>query len=292
MPEAPSSRYVAIMPARDESRHLPATIASISAQTVKPTLLVIVDDGSHDDTLAIANDAAAREPWIRVVARPDRGFRAPGYGVMDAFYDGYATVDVEWDFLVKLDSDVVLEPDYFERCLARFALDPRLGIGGGVFHARTPDGRYEEERTPHFHVRGGSKIYRRACWDDIGGLIRLTGWDTFDEVKANRLGWRTETFDEIVVRHERATGDAAGQWRNAVKNGRACFVVGYDPVFLMLRSIGRLRTAPRLKGPAGLLVGYFGAWAKREPRVDDPDTIRYMRSQQRRRITGRQTIWR
>ncbi|MCU1429535.1 MAG: glycosyl transferase family 2 [Actinomycetia bacterium] len=286
----PLPRYVVITPVRDESAHLPTTIASMRAQTVAPALWVIIDDGSGDDTRQIANDAAGESPWIRVVSRDDRGYRAAGIGVVTAFYDGLEAVNTEWDFLVKLDGDVVLEPDYFERCLGRFAANTRLGVGGGVFHNPMPDGTWKEERAPRFHVRGGTKIYRRACWNEIGGLIRMTGWDSFDEIKANRLGWQTESFSDIVVRHQRTTGDAAGQWDNWVKNGRANFIVGYDPVFLVVRAVSRLTRKPRLTSAGGLLVGYFGSWAKREPRVDDRETIRYLRQQQRRKLTGRPTI--
>jgi poly-beta-1,6-N-acetyl-D-glucosamine synthase len=286
------SRYVVITPVRDEAEHLPAMIDCMRAQTVAPAEWVIVDDGSTDATARIADDAAASLPWTKVVHRDDRGHRAAGIGVVTAFYDGLDAVTADdWEFLVKLDGDVLLEPEYFERCLERFASNPQLGIGGGVFHNPTPDGGYEHERTPRFHVRGGTKIYRRACWDAIDGVIRMTGWDAFDEVKANRLGWQSESFPDIVVRHQRFTGNAAGQWNNWVKVGRASYIVGYDPLFLVARSVSRLRQKPGPTSSAGLLVGYFGAWLKREPRVDDIETIRYMRRQQRRRLTGRSTIW-
>jgi glycosyltransferase involved in cell wall biosynthesis len=289
----PTPRYVVITPARDEARYLQGTIDSMRAQTVPPAEWVIVDDGSTDDTNSIASRAAAQCHWVRVVRRDDRGHRAAGVGVVTAFYDGLAAVrSTDWEFLVKLDADVLLEPDYFERCLERFAENPKLGIGGGVFHNPTPGGGYEEEHTPKFHVRGGSKIYRRACWDDIGGVIRMTGWDAFDGVKANRLGWQTESFTDIVVQHQRFTGDATGQWGTWVKNGRASYIVGYDPLFLVARSVSRLRARPALTSSAGLLVGYFGALVRREPRVDDPETIKFMRQQQRRRLLRRPTMWR
>jgi len=286
-------RYVVITPARDEAQYLPETIASLQSQTIPPSEWIIVDDGSSDATPAIADNASAQTPWIRVVHREDRGHRAAGIGVVTAFYAGLDTVTAtDWEFLVKLDADVRLEPDYFERCLDRFARNPRLGMGGGTFYNPTAAGGFEEERAPGFHVRGGSKIYRRECWDDIGGIIRMTGWDACDDVKANRLGWQTESFPDIIVRQLRQTGDAAGQWDNWVKNGRACFIVGYDPMFLIARAVTRLARRPGPTSAAGLLVGYFGAWARGVPRIDDPETIRYLRSQQRRRLMGRSTIWR
>jgi poly-beta-1,6-N-acetyl-D-glucosamine synthase len=285
-------RYVIVSPVRDESAHLAVTADSLVSQTVTPAQWVIVDDGSRDDTAGIARRYAAQHPWITLVQRRDRGFRAPGGGVMEAFHDGLAAVAADdWDFLVKLDGDVELRADYFEQCLARFEENPRLGIAGGAFHSPSSDG-YVEERHPMFHVRGATKIYRRACWEQIGGLIRTTGWDTYDEVKANRLGWQTYTFRDLVVRQQRTTGGVAGPWGNSVKNGLAAHIVGYDPLFMVARAAHNLLRPPRFATSGGLLWGYFGAFVRRAPRVDDRETIRYVRREQRKRLLGRESIWR
>jgi glycosyltransferase involved in cell wall biosynthesis len=285
-------RYVIVSPVRDEAEHLAVTAESLVRQTVTPAQWVVVDDGSSDATAEIAQRYADAHPWITLVRRGDRGFRAAGSGVMEAFHDGYDALRVaDWDFLVKLDGDVLLRDDYFEQCLTRFDANPRLGIAGGAFHSPDGDG-YVEERHPMFHVRGATKIYRRACWDEIGGLIRTTGWDTYDEVKANRLGWETYTFRDLVVLQQRTTGGVAGPWRNAVKNGLAAHIVGYDPLFMVARAGRSLLRPHPFATSGGLLWGYFGAIARKAPRVDDPETIRYTRRQQRNRLLGRESIWR
>src|SRR4030095_3818867 len=141
-------------------------------------------------------------------------------GVVDAFYSGYERLaGIDWGFLVKLDGDLDFEDDYFERCLARFAKQPDLGIGGGVIYSQV-GGQLKEEEHPAFHVRGATKIYRRACWEQIGGLLRVPGWDTLDEVKANQLGWHTGSFPEVRIVQQRFTGEGGGQWPTWVKNGR------------------------------------------------------------------------
>jgi cellulose synthase/poly-beta-1,6-N-acetylglucosamine synthase-like glycosyltransferase len=52
-------------------------------------LWVIVDDGSTDETPEILAEYMARHDWIRVVKKPDRGHRAVGPGVIEAFYAGW-----------------------------------------------------------------------------------------------------------------------------------------------------------------------------------------------------------
>jgi glycosyltransferase involved in cell wall biosynthesis len=286
-------RYVVVTPVRDESEHLPVTIAAMEAQVLRPAEWVVVDDGSTDGTGEIAEAAAARLPWMHVVHRSDRGHRAAGSGVMEAVSDGLRALRTDdWEFVVKLDGDLSFGPDYFARCFTRFALDPRLGIGGGVIHSVRADGSTEEERHPRFHVRGATKIYRRACWEAIGGLVPDTGWDTIDEVTANYRGWRTATFPELVLVQQRFTGDAAGQWRNWVKNGRANRLAGYHPLFLAARAGSRLTKRHPFRSSAGLLWGYAQSAVRREPLPIDDDVKRYVRREQMRRLLGRPSVWR
>ncbi|MGB7073225.1 MAG: glycosyltransferase family A protein, partial [Candidatus Sulfotelmatobacter sp.] len=161
----PATQYVIVTPIRDEERFIEATIASVQGQTLRPAQWVIVDDGSTDGTAEIIDRYAAQVPWIRVVHRVNRGFRKAGGGVMEAFYDGYNALDCDnWDFIVKLDGDLSLSKDYFERCFEHFERDPKLGIGGGdIYHEL--GGVQKLEANPKFHVRGATKIYRRACWE-------------------------------------------------------------------------------------------------------------------------------
>ncbi len=286
--------YVVITPVRNEGGHLPKTIESMAVQTLPPALWVIVNDGSTDNTRIIADAAAGKHSWIRTVHRTDRGFRKSGGGVIEAFSDGYALVQgTPWEFLAKLDGDLAFEPDYFKKCLARFQADPKLGIGGGRVYSNMNGARVDDSPgDPSFHVRGATKIYRRAAWEAIGGLFRATGWDTLDELKANMLGWKTRSFKELEVCQLKPTGSADGTWKNSFKNGRANYITGYHPAFMIAKCVKRVFTRPFLVGAAGLAYGYCNGYLdKQVERVNDTVLIRYIRSQQIRRLTLRSSIW-
>jgi glycosyltransferase involved in cell wall biosynthesis len=284
-------KYVVITPARDEEAHLQKTIESVGAQTVRPVEWWIVNDGSTDRTGEIIDEYSARYPWIRAVHRTNRGFRKAGGGVVDSFNDGYRQVTcTDWDYIVKLDGDLSFEPDYFEKCFNHFANEPRLGVGGGVM-CYIENGKKSFEPNPAFHVRGATKIYKRECWDAIGGFWPAPGWDTMDEVKASMLGWTTRSFPELHLLHHRHTGAADGTWANLVKNGRANYVCGYHPLFMLLKCIRRIKFRPYLVGSIALLYGFLTGYLQRIPQVNEPATIKYLRKQQLARLTGQESIW-
>jgi poly-beta-1,6-N-acetyl-D-glucosamine synthase len=285
------NRYVIVTPIRDEEKFIEATIASVQAQTLLPAEWVIVDDGSTDRTGEIIDRYASQFPWIRVVHRENRGFRKSGGGVMEAFYDGFKALRCrEWDFVVKLDGDLSLQPTYFEKCFEHFESDPKLGIGGGdIYHEL--GGVQKLEATPKFHVRGATKIYRRACWEAIDGLWRAPGWDTIDEVKANMLGWKTYSFGELKIAHHRLTGTAEGLLRDRIKHGVACYVSGYSPLFVIASCASRLVKKPYVAGSAAIAYGFLKGYCVRMPRVNDKQLIKYLRAQQLRRLCGLKTIW-
>ncbi len=288
-----NNRYVIITPVRNEEAHLRSTAESVVHQRVPPAEWVIVDDGSTDATRSIIEESARRVPWIRGVYRRNRGFRESGGGVVEAFNNGYAALQCDdWEFMVKLDGDLAFEPDYFEKCLAYFEREPRLGVGGGVVYNVMADGsRQLELGGPRFHVRGATKIYRRACWKGIGGFWPAPGWDTLDEVKANMLGWATRSFSDVHIHHLRPTGSADGHWRDLVKNGRANYISGYHPLFMLAKCISRLWKRPYLVGPLALAHGFVSGYLKHIPQVDDPKLIWYLRREQLAKLRGGHSIW-
>lgn len=286
------TRFVIITPVRDEARFLTATIQAVCSQTVLPVEWIIVNDGSSDRTGSIIDDYASQFSWIKGVHRPNRGFRKSGGGVVEAFNDGYRSLkNHDWEFIIKLDGDLTFQRDYFEQCFSRFENEPALGIGGGEIYHEC-DGHQKLERNPEFHVRGATKIYRRACWEDIGGLWPAPGWDTIDEVKANMLGWSTRSFKDLRLIHHRYTGSADGLVANRVKLGVASYVSGYHPMFVAASFARRLSQRPYVAGSFAYLYGFLKGYFQKSPRVNDPHLVRYLRNQQVRRLCGFTTIWR
>jgi hypothetical protein len=153
------------------------------------------------------------------------------------------------------------------------------------------DGKKTFEEAPRFHVRGATKIYRKECWQGIGGLLAAPGWDTMDEVKANSLGWTTRSFPHLHLEHQRSTGAADGVWPTLVKYGRANYICGYHPLFMTGKCIVRLIQRPYVIGSIGLMYGFISGCLKGVPQTTDRAAIKYLRDQQIRKLLGRETVW-
>ena len=299
--------YVVISPGRNEAEFMRRTLDSVVAQAERPALWVIVDDGSTDDSPAILADYAARHDWIRVVRREDRGRRAVGPGVIEAFYAGLETVDLDaYTYLCKLDLDLDLPPTYFAGLMDRMQANPRVGTcSGKTWYSGAQGERISEGIGDEMSI-GASKFMRVSCFAQIGGFVREVMWDGIDCHKARSLGWIAVSWgdEELAFEHLRPMGSSqsnihAGRRRH----GFGQYYMGTHPLFMIASAINKMRQPPYILGGLSMLQGYAASWLHREPRQGDADLIAFIRAYQLRALrvgkaraaaeieAGRAEIW-
>jgi len=287
------SSILIVSPLRNEAQHIERMARSLAQQTVVPHTWLAFDDGSTDETWSILQ---ALRPEISFLtprrataggraleSDRDRLAAAAAPRAFNAALDGFDPA--AFSFIAKIDGDVELPPDYFEHLLERFDRDPRLGIASGDMIEEYPDG-WRRIAIPAHHVPGAVKLYTRACFEAIGGIANTLGWDTIDEVTARALGFRTRSYRDIQVKHNRHWGSADGTLRGRARHGRAAWILGYPLGWAGLRS-AKLATVRPL-GVSGLafLYGYLDAATRRPPRTD-PEFRRLMRAELRGRARRR-----
>jgi glycosyltransferase involved in cell wall biosynthesis len=253
------------------------------AQRLRPDVWVIVDDGSDDDTGELAAELAAAEPWIRVLPRAGavagrlEDGRREGRDLA-GFRAGVASLDRRHDVVVKVDADISFDDRYLGELVFRFVRQPRLGIAGGAC-CELDEGEWRRRRVVGTAVWGASRAYR---WEALGTVMDLEprlGWDGLDEIRAQRAGWQTMTFLDLLFRHHRPEHSReAGRWGAHAAQGRASWYMGYRPSYLALRSIYRAR-----EDVAALAMqwGSLRAAIGREPRFHEADVRRALRDRQR-----------
>ena len=286
-------RVLIVSPVRNEAAHIELAAAAIAAQTRPPDAWIVVDDGSTDETPRLLAGLAARMPVMTVLSTPN-GYtnesrdRHAVAAAPRAF--NFALRSLDWrafTHIGKLDGDIELPPDYFERLLAEFDRDPALGIGGGVLVEPVGDTWRLMRAAPH-HVRGALKLYRRECLDAIGGVQERLGWDGLDQTYARMRGYRTASFDEIVARHHRPVGSADGTLRGRVRGGQTHYVLGFSLPWVLVKSV-RYALSSRPRGVSGVafLYGYLRAAVRPSiSRAGDAEYRRFVRRDELRRLRG------
>jgi poly-beta-1,6-N-acetyl-D-glucosamine synthase len=277
-------RYAAVTPARDEAENLARLAACLLEQTVRPEEWIVVDDGSVDDSHAVVHALGEEYPWIRTVYSPGaethtgplEAGRVGGRDVV-AFRRGIDALQQVPDVLFKLDADVSFEPDFFERLLDEFAANPRLGIAGGEC-LEFEKGEWRVRNVTGGHVRGATRGYRWACFEDVSPLTEQLGWDGIDAVKARLAGWETRSVSGTRFRHHRRVGERDGAWNSYESQGATARFMGYRMSYLVLRS---LFTMTRDVRGLGMMLGWLKAALRSAPRHPDPAVREYVRSQQR-----------
>ncbi|PIE22985.1 MAG: glycosyl transferase family 2 [Planctomycetota bacterium] len=280
--------YVVITPCRNEEDYMRRTLDSVIAQTEPPTLWVIVDDGSTDGGPEILADYATRYPWIRVITKPDRGNRAVGPGVIEAFYYGYERINPEdYTYSCKLDLDLELPPTYFATLMDRMEADPRLGTCSGKACTRVNGELVSEGRGDEMSC-GMSKFQRRTCFENIGGYVREVMWDAIDCHTARYKGWRAASWDEPELRVDnlRPMGTSQGSVYNGRRrHGFGQWFMGSDPLYYTASCILHMfKEKPYILGGLAMWWGYVGSWLRRVPQYDNPELRAFIRAYQRRAL--------
>lgn len=286
-------KYVLITPARNEAQFIELTLQSVVAQTVQPVKWVIVSDGSTDGTDDIIGRYAAKYPWMELVRMPERRERHFA-GKVHAFQAGYARVaDIEYEVIASLDGDVSFEEDYFAFLLQKLAEDGSLGLVG------TP---FQEDATPIYdyrfvnieHVSGACQVFRRQCFEDIGGYVPVKGGciDHIAVLTARMKGWRTRTFPEKVCLHHRTMGTAqSGVLSARFRNGAKDYAIGNHPLWEIFRAAYQMTKPPYVMGGLLLGLGYACSMLRGLQRPVSAELVAFQRREQmerlRRFLTGR-----
>jgi biofilm PGA synthesis N-glycosyltransferase PgaC len=280
-PSPASRRYLVISPCRDEEQYMRQTLDTVVAQTCKPARWVIVDDGSTDRTPEILAEYAAKHPFIQVVRRENRGRRAVGPGVIEAFYAGMEAVDLDqFDYVCKLDLDLELPLGYFERVMEQMEAEPRLANFSGKPYLREADGRLVSERLGDENAVGQVKFYRTPAFKEIGGFVRQVSWDGIDGHMCRMRGWvaRSDDRPELRFVHLRQMGSSQQSlWVGRLRWGFGKYFMGSALYFVAAVALYRMLEKPYIVGGWGILWGYVKALLAGKPRFEDPEFRRFLR---------------
>lgn len=277
--------YVLITPARNEEAFIELTLESLVAQTVKPLKWVIVSDGSTDRTDEIVQSFLPANPWIELLRMPERHERHFAGKVM-AFNLGWNHVKhLSYAIIGSLDADISFDSNYFEFLLAKFAEMPALGVGGSPF--TEGKGTYDFRFSSLEHVSGACQLFRRECFEEIGGYTPIEGGgiDLVAVVSSRMRGWQTRSFPEKVCFHHRKMGSGMNRGlKLPFKWGQADYRLGGHPLWQFFRCVYQMTNRPYVLGGFLCLAGYCVALVTRQPRAVSPEFAKFRGKEQLQRL--------
>ncbi|MFX0194934.1 MAG: glycosyltransferase family 2 protein [Candidatus Hodarchaeota archaeon] len=279
-------RYVLITSARNEEQNIQKTIKSVVSQTVLPEKWMIVSDGSTDRTHEIVNRYILANPWIELIRMPRHGDRQFAAKV-HCFNAGYAKVkDLKYDIIGSLDADISFGKDYFEFLLQEFAEDPELGVAGTPFVEDTGE-TYDYRFTNIEHVSGACQLFRRECFEEIGGYtpIKGGGIDWVAVTTARMKGWKTRTFTEKKCFHHRKIGTGnSNALISRFRHGHKDYYLGGHPLWELFRAFYQMKSKPYIIGGSILFAGYLWGFLNRIERPVSGELMRFHRNEQMTRL--------
>lgn len=263
-----------VLPVFNEEAFLEQSLTSLVTQTYPIKELIIVDDGSTDNSVQIAQGFVKKYPFVNLILSNDATVHEPGRKIIHAFKRGFSALKHPFDVVCKFDADVVFPKNYIEALVNSFLQNSKLGMFGGVLQIEKNGLWMFESIAAESHLRGPIKAYHKNCFDAIGGLCPVLGWDTLDELLALRHGFLVETDKTLVVKHLRPTGANYSQHLSKAK-GKMFYQFGYGCVLGVLAS---LKWAANERGnPIGALLGFFGAWLTKQPKLVSGSEAKFIR---------------
>jgi poly-beta-1,6-N-acetyl-D-glucosamine synthase len=284
--ETTTKSYVLITPCRNEADYIEGTLQAVIAQTVRPKKWVIVSDGSVDRTDEIVGGYAEKHDFILLLRRS--GDRQRNFGSkVESIKLAYEHLrELQFDFIGNLDADITFDCSYYANILSKFEQNERLGIAGGR-RLDIYEGRLMPIRSAQNSVAGAVQLFRRPCYEAIGGYRRLScgGIDAVAETMARMHGWQVESFLDLPYYHHRVTGTAGGGVIKArFKMGVQHRLIGYHPIFHLASCMFHLSSYPFVIGSLASIAGYLWAFLKRYEIAVPDDFVLFLRGEQRARL--------
>jgi poly-beta-1,6-N-acetyl-D-glucosamine synthase len=280
------SAYVVVTPARNEARSIELTIHSVLAQTVRPLKWVIVSDGSTDGTDDIVKKHVVQHEWIELLRMPEREERHFA-GKVYAFNAGLDRVkELPYEVIASLDADISFDEGYFAFLLEKLVADPALGLVGTPFQEMSNE-TYDYRFVNIEHVSGACQVFRRECFEAIGGYVPVRGGaiDNIAVISARMKGWRTRTFTDKVCVHHREMGTAQrSAWKARFKFGAKDYAIGNHPLWELFRTVYQMTKKPLFLGGAALGAGYVWAFLRGAERPVSGELMRFHRREQMQRL--------
>ncbi len=203
----PEPAVTVLIPAHNEESVVVQTITSVLASDVESLHVIVVNDGSTDNTGPLLDETFGREPRVRILHQVNRGKAATLHR---------ALAEATTEIVVTIDADTEIEPDAIRKLLRHFS-DPTVGaVAGNVkvgnrslwltrwqaleyITSQNMEKRAFDLLNCITVVPGALGAWRKVAIEAAGGFTADTVAEDADlTIGIRRLGWRI-TYEEEAI---------------------------------------------------------------------------------------------
>ena len=185
-----------IIPVYNMDRYVEECVASVLASTYSPLEVILVDDGSTDDSLVTITRLAATNPAVTATTQPNSGVsRARNHAIEMA----------RGEFILPVDADDKIAPTYIEHAVGEFLSNPDVKVvtaHGEFFGDRTGVWRlppFDLHLLARRNIISACAMYRKSDWKRAGGYCEhIKGREDWDFwIAMLKDGGTAITLDEV-----------------------------------------------------------------------------------------------
>jgi glycosyltransferase involved in cell wall biosynthesis len=211
-----------VIPAYNAEHYIAATLDSVLNQTFSNFEILVVDDGSIDQTIEIVEGYAAQDKRVHLMISP------VNQGVSNARNLGIRKATGEW--VAFLDADDIWLPQKLEVHVRHLSANPDLGMSFAKVEYISSDGvksgkvahlRLKQVKPQHLYYENltctpSNVVARRSALDQVGGFERdLRGFEDMDlSLRISCAGWHVEGLDQVLVYYRTHPNGISAQLRN------------------------------------------------------------------------------
>lgn len=298
-----------VTPCKNEAENLPNLIESMIMQTVRPVLWVIVDDKSIDNSQKIIADVLKKHDWIKSIRlENDDEYLSMHYADVCNMGFNFANEycqknGISYEYISVVDSDNLLEQEYFEKLIKEFEKNPKLGIASGCSVYLEINKTLNQLRKKDIHITamsdefwklygnsqadiqessrsdlpmGSARMWRKSCFEETGGYLHSHSPDSVSNIKAKMKGWITKRFTHAKV-IEREGSTAKGLWNGYKTRGESDFYLWYPLYYSVAKALAYSIRRHNYLGIA-YLYGYIIPYILRKKRIADKEIQQYYQS--------------
>lgn len=273
--------YILITPIKNEEKYLDDLVTSVSEQTILPITWVIIDGNSNDSSMKIIKKYAAKYEFIYLKSQESFSDIGGHINFSLSVREGHDYAKhiceknkLEYDYIGKIDADIILPNNHFEKLMEIFEKNPEFGIISGKSEACYTSKKSKLDYLPD-EVPDSSRMYKKECLEQIGGfVISKYSPDTVMLAKSRTRGWKTLWVRDTYFYSMRETsGIERNVWKAAKQVGNCRYYLNYNPILVILGILFELRKRPHYQA-IGYLLGYLDGFAKKE-RINDSEILDY-----------------